>query len=93
MGYQEDLPATSRTEEETDPYKEIFHQKFHIVIPYAQGICDSIKNICEKHGVAVHFKGGQTLKNILVSPKDKDAMAKMNSVIYSYNCGRFGGKE
>ena len=88
MGYQEDFPATSRTEEETHPYKEIFHQKCHLGFPYAQGICESIKNICEKHGVAVHFKGGQTLKNILVSPKDKDTMAKKNSVIYSYSCGR-----
>ena len=58
------------------------------MIPYAQGICESIKNICEKHGVAVHFKGGQTLKKILVSPKDKDIMVKKNSVIYSYSCGR-----
>ena len=40
----------------------------------------------KKHGVAVHFKGGQTLKNILVSPKDKDDMAKKNSIIYSYSC-------
>ena len=63
-------------------------QKCRIVIPYAQGICESINNICEKHGVAVHFKGGQTLKNILVSPKDKDIMTKKNSVIYSYSCGR-----
>ena len=36
-----------------------------------QGICESIKTISEKHGVDVHFKGGQTLKNILVSPKEK----------------------
>ena len=68
-------------------------KKFHIVIPYAQGIRESIKNIYEKHGVAVHFKGGQTLKNILVSPKDKDAMAKKNSVIYSYSCGRIDCEE
>ena len=59
------------------------------MIPYAQGICESIKNICGKHGVAVHFKGGQTLKNILVSPKDKDIMANKNSVIYSYSCGSY----
>ena len=26
----------------------------------------------------VHFKGGQTLKNILVSSKDKDTMTKKN---------------
>ena len=58
------------------------------MIPYAQGICESLKNICGKHGVAVHFKGEQTLKNILVPPKDKDIMANKNSVIYSYSCGR-----
>ena len=63
------------------------------LIPYAQGICESIKNICEKHGVAVHFKGGHTLKNILVSAKDKDTMAKKNSVIYSYSCGRIDCEE
>ena len=62
-------------------------RKCHIVVPYVQGICESIKNICGKHGVAVHFKGGQTFKIILVSPKDKDSMANKNSVIYSYSCG------
>ena len=63
-------------------------RKCHIVVPYVQGICESIKNICGKHGVTVHFKGGQTLKNVLVSPKDKNSMAKKNSAIYSYSCGR-----
>ena len=59
----------------------------HIVIPYVPGICESIKNIGKKHGVAVYSKGGRTLKNILVSPKDKDEMVNKNSVIYSYCCG------
>ena len=38
--------------------------------------------------LTVHFKGEQTLKNTLVSPKDKDSMVNKNSVIYSYSCGR-----
>ena len=59
----------------------------HIVIPYVPGICESIKNIGKKHGVAVYFKGSRTLKNILVSPKDKDEMTNKNSIIYSYCCG------
>ena len=63
-------------------------RKCHIVVPCVQGICESLKNICGKHGVTVHFMGGQTLKNILVSPKDKDSMTKKNSVIYSYSCGK-----
>ena len=45
-------------------------------------------------GITIRFlngkrtKGGQTLKNILVSPKDKDSMTNRNSVIYSYSCRR-----
>ena len=65
----------------------------HIVIPYVPGICESIKNIGKKHGVAVYFKGGRTLKNILVSPKDKDEMVNKNSVIYSYCCGEIDCNE
>ena len=67
--------------------KTKYPAKCHIVIPYTQGIGESLKNICKKHGVDVHFKGGQTLKDILVSPKDKDKISSKNSVIYSYTCG------
>ena len=35
----------------------------------------------------MHFKGGKTLKNILVSPKDQDKITNKNCVIYSYSCG------
>ena len=94
MCYQEDFTTTTTTtgkeekRQEMVPHIQTPCQKCHIVIPYVQGLCESIKNICGKHGVDVHFKGGQTLKNILVSPKDKDSMASKNSVIYSYSCGR-----
>ena len=48
--------------------------KGHIVIPYTQGLCESIKRICGRYGIQTHFKGGSTIKNLLVSPKDKDPM-------------------
>ena len=67
--------------------KTKYPAKCHIVIPYTQGIGESLKNVCKKHGVDVHFKGGQTLKNILVPPEDKDKITSKNSVIYSYTCG------
>ena len=66
--------------------KTKYPAKCHIVIPYTKGIGESLKNICKKHEVDVHFKGGQTLKNILGSPKDKDKITSKNSVIYSYTC-------
>ena len=32
--------------------------KPYIVVPYVQGTSESCKNICRKHGVEMHFKGG-----------------------------------
>ena len=63
--------------------KTKYPAKCHIVVPYSQGIGESAKNSCKKHGVDVHFEGGQTLKNILVSPKDKDNITSKSSVMYS----------
>ena len=61
--------------------------KGHIVIPYTQGLCESIKKICGRYGIQTHFKGGCTIKNLLVSPKDKDPMVSQSDAIYWYQCG------
>ena len=64
--------------------------KGHFVIPYTQGLCESIKKICGRHGIQTHFKGGRTIKNLLVSPKDKDPMVNQSGAIYWYQCGDLG---
>ena len=48
------------------------HTKCHIVVPYVEGMGESLKKICRKHGVDMHFKGGKILRNILVQPKDEE---------------------
>ena len=48
----------------------------HIVIPYTQGLGESIKKICSKYGIQTHFKGNRTLKQLLVKPKDQDSIDK-----------------
>ena len=63
-------------------------KKCHIIVPYSQGICESFKTICHKYRVQVHFKGGTTLKNLLVSPKDKYTITKKSSVIYWFKCDK-----
>ena len=67
--------------------------KGHIVIPYTQGLCESIKKICGRYGIQTHFKGGRTIKNLLVSPKDKDPMVHQSGAIYWYQCGDLGCAE
>ena len=64
--------------------------KGHIVIPYTQDLCESIKKICGRYGIQTHFKGGSTIKNLLVSPKNKDHMVNQSAAIYWYQCGDLG---
>ena len=67
--------------------------KGHIVIPYTQGLCECIKKISGRYGIQTHFKGGTTIKNLMVSPKDKDPMVNQSSAIYWYQCSNLGCDE
>ena len=58
-----------------------------------KGLAESCKNICRRYGVEVYFKGGRTIRDILVHPKDKDTILKKSRVIYKYSCGRVDGGE
>ena len=63
-------------------------QKPHMVISYYKGISESIKKTCSEQRVQVYFKGGNTIKNLLVTPKDQDTIQKKSGVIYIYKCDR-----
>ena len=43
---------------------------------------------CNNHGVQVHFKGGKTIKNLLMAPKDQDPIKNRSGVIYRFKCNR-----
>ena len=45
------------------------------------------KKICGRYGIQTHFKGGSTIKNLPVSPKDNDPMVSQSDAIYWYQCG------
>ena len=62
--------------------------KPYITVPYYKGLSESVKKKCSNYGVQVYFKGGTTIKNLLMVPKDKDPMMKKSGVIYSNKCGR-----
>ena len=36
----------------------------------------------------MYFRGGKTIKDLLVAPKDKDSISKKSGTIYRYNCDR-----
>ena len=62
--------------------------KPYIVVPYHQGLSESFKRTCKKYGIEVHLRGGHTIKDLLMAPKDKDPIFKQNGVIYRYKCDR-----
>ena len=58
-----------------------------------KGLNESCKNTCRKHGIEMYFKGGNTIKELLVHPKDKDNILQKSGVIYRYKCGRVDCEE
>ena len=64
------------------------YQKPYMVVPYYQELSESVKRTCNKHGVQVFFRGGVTIKNLLMALKDQDPMLKKSGVIYRYKCDR-----
>ena len=53
-----------------------------MVEPYTKGLSESFKNICGKMGAQVHFKGGNTIKNLIVVPKERDVIKQKSWVIH-----------
>ena len=64
------------------------NNKPYIVVPYIQGMSESYKNICRKHGVEMFFRGGNTIKGLLMQPKDRDNILQKSGVICRFRCGR-----
>ena len=60
----------------------------YMVVPYHQGLSERLKRTCNKYGVQVFFKGGQTIRSLLMGPKDKDPITNKSGVIYRYKCSQ-----
>ena len=58
------------------------------MVSYMKGLSESCKNIYRRHGIEMHFKGANTIRQFLVHPKDKDNILKKGGVIYRYKCCR-----
>ena len=57
-----------------------------MVVPYIQGSSEKLKRTCNKKGIQVHFRGSNTIKTLLITPKDKDTKLQKNGVIYQCKC-------
>ena len=57
-----------------------------VVIPYVRGASEALRRILGKSGIAVHFKPQNTLRSLLVAPKDKTSPLKCSGTIYQLSC-------
>ena len=64
------------------------NQKLNMVVPCYKWLSESLKKVCSEHGVQVYFKGGNTIENFPVAPKDQDPIQKKSGVIYRYKSDR-----
>ena len=48
------------------------NKRSYMVLPYVKGLSESMKNVGRKHGIQTYFRGGNTIKSLLMTPKDKD---------------------
>ena len=60
------------------------NKNISIVIPYIQGLGEKLKRTCSKQDIQVHSKGTNTVKQLLMAPKDKDPKLAKSAVIYRY---------
>ena len=81
-----------RNRHERQKHKDIINQtssdknnkksKSFVVMSYFRGLSERIRDIFKRIGVQVYFKADNTLRSILVSPKDKDPKLGKQDVLY-----------
>ena len=70
----------------TTPYTSNNHSSIHMVVTYTKGLSESFKNILVD--IQVHFKGGNTIKYLLVAPNHKEKITEKRGAVYWYKCDR-----
>ena len=60
--------------------------KINVAIPFVQGLSEKNKRVYSQFGASTAFKPDQTLRQLLVAPKDKVADQQKSGVVYCYPC-------
>ena len=60
--------------------------KGNLCVPYVGSVTDAVARVIRKHGIQVHIKPFNTLRNKLVHPKDKISKEENSGVVYHIQC-------
>ena len=80
-------PADEQTNNNSrDSNNGLTNKNISMVLPYIQGLGEKLKRTCNKQSIQVHFKGTNTVKQLVMAHKDKDPKLAKNGIIYRYRC-------
>ena len=57
-----------------------------VVIPYIKGLSEAVSRVFKKHRVSTAMRPFQTIKNMIVHPKDKQSTSEKAEIIYKILC-------
>ena len=57
-----------------------------VVIPYTQGLSESIRRVCQEYNIRIVFGAGKSLRTILTKAKDRLPKEQQSNVIYKIPC-------
>ena len=58
----------------------------NVPLPYIQGVSERLSRVFKKHGVGVYHKPFNTIRTLLVHPKDPTPLEKKCGVVYEISC-------
>ena len=76
--------TTNNNNQDTNQRQQ--NKNIFMVVSYIKEIRERFKKICNKQGIQVHFKCTETVKYLLMAPKDKDPKLTKSGIIYGYQC-------
>ena len=80
------LPKPKERSRDSDQDRQSTKKKFPVALPYVQGLSEKLQRIFRNHGVPTYHKPFNTLRSMLVRPKDKSVKEKQCGVVYSIKC-------
>ncbi|XP_072033335.1 uncharacterized protein [Amphiura filiformis] len=57
-----------------------------VTIPYLAGVSESLRRVLRSHGIVTHIKPQNTIRSLLVAPKDKTDKLDKSGAVYGLKC-------
>ena len=57
-----------------------------VILPYVKGLTEGISRVLNTHCIATAIKPKQTIRNLLIHPKDKQDKIEKSEIVYKIPC-------